>query len=63
MKPDPFSVRLQLECTTVAHEAMAKPSNDLFGYGRAVGFYAGLARAAQLFEEMQREDDERRSRY
>ena len=60
VRPEPFIVRLEAERAAVAHESLSKPAADLFFYGRACGFYAGLARAKQLFEELMVEDDQRR---
>lgn len=50
--PDPFIQRIEQERARVSHEALSKPGTDLFAYGRAVGFYAGLDRAKQIMEEL-----------
>lgn len=60
MRQDEYLVRLEAERNRAAHAAVATPTPDLFGYGRAVGFYAGLAKAKLIYEETLADDDERR---
>lgn len=53
-------VRLDEERVRHAHAALATPAGDLFSYGRAAGFYAGLVKARTIYEETLAADDERR---
>jgi hypothetical protein len=43
---------LQSETVKVAHEALVSPKPDLFSYGRACGYHAGLKRAEQMLLQM-----------
>lgn len=52
--------RLETERARVAHEALQQPQPGDFGYGKAVGMYAGLELAKRvlldLIDEKERKD-------
>lgn len=55
--------RLETEQLGAAREAMERPGGrEAFDYGRAVGFYAGLAHAKLVIDQMLSEEAERRNR-
>ena len=55
--------RLETAQLDAAREAMERPGGRAeFDYGRAVGFYAGLAHAKAVIDQMMSEDAERRNR-
>lgn len=55
--------RLETERRNAATEAMERPGGrGEFDYGRAVGFYAGLAHAKDVIEAMYSEEEERKNR-
>lgn len=61
VRNDPVIVRIEQAQAQFSHEALTKPQGtDGFAYGRAVGFYLGLAQARQIVEEYLTEDAERR---
>lgn len=54
--------RLETAQLDAAKEAMERPGRTEFDYGRVTGFYAGLAHAKQIIDQMMSEDAERRNR-
>lgn len=57
MRPDVYISRLEQERAKASHTALAQPGDTLFAYGRAVGFYAGLAHAKAVYEELLGDDE------
>jgi hypothetical protein len=55
-----FLQRLDVEQNKLAHEALQKPQQGEFHYGKAVGMYAGLELAKtallELIDEKERRD-------
>jgi len=57
---EPLLQRLKTEQAQLAKEALGQPhSRDLFEYGRVVGMYAGLERAADVLIDLVKESEER----
>lgn len=57
---EPLLQRLKTEQALIAQEALAQPQHrDTFEYGRVVGIYAGLQRAADVLIDLVKEQEER----
>ena len=50
MRLDTLISRLEEERAQVAHAALTSPGREIFDYGNAVGFYAGLTKAITIIQ-------------
>lgn len=50
MRVDVLVSRLEEERARASHAALSTPGREIFDYGRAVGFYAGLTTAIEIIQ-------------